>query len=196
MAETPKPNERTRVDPSSSDMPMAMSGAKDWFVHEVLPLEPMLMRFLAQNWRNKSDLDDIRQDVYAQVLEASEKAIPERAKPFVFVTARNLLIKRFHHERIVAIDSVADLDSINVVADVPGPDRIAIARDSLRRLHTALDNLPPRCREAIVLRRIERLSRREIAARMGISEKTVAAHITAGAAALADIFFGNVDVKK
>ena len=194
MAETPKPDERAHAGASSLDV--AMSEARDWFVREVLPLEPMLMRFLAQNWRNKSDLDDIRQDVYAQVLEAGEKAIPERTKPFVFVTARNLLIKRFHHERIVAIDSVADLDAIHVLADVPGPDRIAIARDSLRRLYAALDNLPPRCREAIVLRRIEHLSRREIATRMGVSEKTVAAHITAGAAALADIFFGNVDLKK
>jgi RNA polymerase sigma-70 factor (ECF subfamily) len=71
-----------------------------------------------------------------------------------------------------------------------------MARDALRRLYAALDNLPPRSREAVMLRRIERLSRREIAMRMGISEKTVAVHITAGVKALADIFFGNaVDTK-
>ena len=195
MAETPKLNGLTGAGPSPLDAPMFE--AKVWFVREVLPLEPTLMRFLSQNWRNKGDIDDIRQDVYAQVLEAGEKAIPERTKSFVFATARNMLIKRFHHERIVAIDSVADLDAIGAAADAPGPERIAIARDNLRRLYTALDRLPPRCREAVILRRIEKLSRREIAQRMGISEKTVAAHITSGAAALADIFFGNpVDAER
>lgn len=170
---------------------MSASTAKEWFVLEVLPLEPMLMRYLHQNWRNKADLEDIRQEVYALVLSAGETAIPERTKAFVFATARNLLINRVHRERVVTIDSVADLDALGTVADNPGPDRVVIARDTLRRLHAALEQLPPRCREAIVLRRIEGLSRKAIAARMGISEKTVAAHITAGVAALAELFFND-----
>lgn len=181
---------------TGSDAQMSASRAKEWFVLEVLPLEPMLMHFLQQNWRNKSDLEDIRQEVYAQLLAAGETAIPERTKPFLFATARNLLINRFHHERVVTIDSVADLDALGTVADIPGPDRTVIARDSLRRLYAALEELPPRCRQAIVLRRIEGLSRKDIATRMGISEKTVAAHITTGVAALADLFFNDASEPK
>ncbi|HEY5239063.1 MAG TPA: sigma-70 family RNA polymerase sigma factor, partial [Rhizomicrobium sp.] len=71
-----------------------------------------------------------------------------------------------------------------------GPDRVLMARDELARLQVTLDRLPPRCREAILLRRIEGLSRREIAARMGISEYTVAEYLTHSMCALADMLYG------
>jgi RNA polymerase sigma factor (sigma-70 family) len=76
------------------------------------------------------------------------------------------------------------------VKDEPGTDRWVIAREELRRLEDALTRLPPRCRQAFVLRKIEGLSQREIAQRMGISEKTVERHISDGISALADFLFG------
>lgn len=176
--------------PNASDLPMTASGVKVWFVREVLPLEPILMHFLRQNWRNRADLEDLRQEVYARVLEAAEREFPAKPKPFVLVTARNLLINRVLGERIVPFDAKADLDSLEVASEVPGPDRAAIARDELRKLSAALDRLPPRAREAVVLRRIEGLSRREIAERMGVSENTVADHIRVAMNALANVLFG------
>jgi RNA polymerase sigma-70 factor (ECF subfamily) len=53
-----------------------------------------------------------------------------------------------------------------------------------------LDQLAPRCREAILLRQLEGLSRKEIAHRMGISETTVKDYLAVGLFALSDIFFG------
>jgi len=172
------------------DAGSAVSDVKDWFVREVLPLEAMLMHFLQQNWRNRSDLEDIRQDIYAQLLTAAERGIPTQTKAFVMRTARNLLIDRIRHEQIVPIDAVSDLDALGLAAEVPAPEGQVVARDILRKLQVALDRLPPRCREAIVLRRVEGLSRREIASRMGISEKTVAEHIANGMRALAGLIFG------
>lgn len=175
-----------------SDALMAASDVKDWFVREVLPLEAMLLHFLHRNWRNQADIEDLRQDVYAQVLRAAKEKIPESAKPFIMVTARNLLIDRVRREQIVPIDAATDLDAIDVVADVPGPDRVVAARDTLRKLQAALDHLPPRCREVVVLRRIEGLTRNEIALRLGITEKTVADHITRGMCAIANELFGDL----
>jgi RNA polymerase sigma-70 factor (ECF subfamily) len=167
-----------------------VSAVEDWFIREVLPLEAMLMHFLHQNWRNKADLEDFRQEIYAQLLEAAETQIPERTKPFVFATARNLLINRVRREHIIPIDAVADMESFGLATDEPGPDRSVIARDTLRKLNLALDRLPPRAREAVMLRRIEGLSRREIALRMGITERTVADHIAHGIRILASALFG------
>lgn len=164
--------------------------AKAWFVREVLPLEAMLMRFLARNWRDKAELEDLRQDVYAHVLDAAETEIPEQAKPFVFSVARNLLIDRFRKQHIVPIEAVAELDGLNVPTDEPGPERSVLARDMLRRLQSGIDQLPPRCREAVVLKRIEGLSRREIAQRMGITEQTVSDHIAYGMRLLANVLYG------
>ena len=184
MAETPKD------DCKQASRAAPVSAVEDWFVHDVLPLEASLMRFLQSVCRNTAEAADLRQDVYASVIAAARKSIPDRAKSFVFTTARNLLIDRVRHERVISIDTVSDLDELGLVADEPGQDRALIARDELRRVRVALDELPPRCREAIVLRRIEGLSGRQIAQRMGINETTVSHHINNGVRALADKLYG------
>lgn len=168
-----------------------MTDVHDWFVREVLPLEPILMQYLHHNWRNKSDLGDLRQEVYIRICEAAQKQIPDHAKAFVLMTARNLLINRVRRERVVPIETAADMDAIGITMDEPGADRVVIAREELRRLQMALDHLAPRCREAIVLGRIQGLSRREIAARMGIAEDTVRQHLIQGMRTLADLLHGD-----
>jgi RNA polymerase sigma factor (sigma-70 family) len=45
-------------------------------------------------------------------------------------------------------------------------------------LAAAIADLPPRCREILVLRKFENLSHREIGQRLGISEHTVEAQLT------------------
>jgi RNA polymerase sigma-70 factor (ECF subfamily) len=86
---------------------------------------------------------------------------------------------------------VADVEALNAAIETPGPERNIIARDELRRLQAALDRLPPRCREAVVLGRIEGLSGREIAARMGITEQAVSAHLINGVRALVNEVYGD-----
>ncbi|HEY5238686.1 MAG TPA: RNA polymerase sigma factor [Rhizomicrobium sp.] len=168
----------------------AGAGVSHWFVREVLPLEAALMQFLRRSLSNASDADDLCQDVYVRVYQAALEKIPNPAKPFVFTVARNLLLNRARHEAVVSIEAVADLEALNIVKDEPGTDRWVIAREELRRLEEALTRLTPRCRQAFVLRKIEGLSQREIAQRMGISEKTVERHISDGICALADFLFG------
>jgi RNA polymerase sigma factor (sigma-70 family) len=189
MAEIPQ-TPRNGADRRRSDGVMTASGLEDWFVREVLPLEAALMQFLQHNWHNKSEVADLRQDVYERVCEAAQLQIPEQTKAFVFRTARNLLIDRVRREQVVPIDAAADIDALNIAIEAPGPERNAIARDELRRLQAALDRLPPRCREAIVLGRIEGLSGQEIATRMGISEGVVSRHLARGIHALAHMLYG------
>jgi RNA polymerase sigma factor (sigma-70 family) len=191
MAEKPEDNQQGRAS-----VIVAGSALKDWFVREVLPLESALMQYLQHSCRDKHEIADLRQEVYVRVYEAAREQIPRPARPFVFTVARNLLINRVRRERIVTMESVVDLDALDVAIDMPGPDRSAIARDELRRLQLAIERLPARCREAVTLGRIEGLSGQEIARRMGISEAAVSKHLAIGMNALANIFYGERSEKK
>lgn len=190
MVDTPETN-CDRNDLRATGVAMSTSVVKAWFIREVLPLEAMLMHFLRQNWRDDNEVADLRQEVYVRIYEAAQKQIPEQAKPFVFATARNLLIDRVRRERIIPIDTVTDLDALNIASAEAGPDRIVMARDALRRLRASLGSLPQELREIIVLRKIEGLSRQEIATKLGVTERTVTRRIAESARALADIFYSD-----
>jgi RNA polymerase sigma-70 factor (ECF subfamily) len=169
-----------------------MPEVEDWFLREIFPLEGLLMHFLRLNWRNKAELEDLRQEVYVRVCEAAQQQIPTSAhtKRFVLTTARNLLIDRVRREQIVPIEAIADVDALGIAIDAPGPERTAIARDELRRLQQALDRLPPRMRQAVILGHVQGLSGREIAQRMGITKGMVSVHLTNGIRALANMLYG------
>jgi len=159
-----------------------------WFVREVLPLESALRKFLRRGWRNESDIRDLCQDVYMEIYKAAQKELPASASAFTFAVARNVLVDRVRREQIVSIEAVADLEVLGISVDEPGPDRSVMARQDLRRLQAALDRLPERWREAVIMRKVEGRSLPEIAARMGIAERTVSQHLTSGIVSLANQF--------
>jgi len=189
MAETPE-NSRERGQPPDMRAEVSTRDLKAWFVREVLPLEADLIQFLQHHGRNMSDLNDLRQEVYLRAFERAQEQLPQTTRPFVFAIARNILVNQFRHERVIPIEGVPDIESIEIPTDEPGPDRSMIARDELRRLYAALDRLPPRCREAVVMRRVDQLSRREIAVRMGVAEKTVKRHLNDGLRLLIAMLYG------
>lgn len=162
----------------------------EWFTQEVLPLEPALMRYLRRNWRNEDDLADLRQELYVKLYDSARNGLPEQTQAFVFTAARNLLINHVRRARIVSIEYVADLDELNVSMDTVTPERNVSAREQLQRLQTGLDNLPPRCRDVVKLRRIEGLSQKQTAERLGISVRTVEKQMMYGMRALVDYMLG------
>jgi len=194
MADTPDNNRD--IANAQGCASVSLREVKAWFVREVLPLESALIHFLHHNWRNQADIDDLLQEVYMRLTAAAQKEIPAQTKAFVFSTARNLLIDRVRREQVVPIEAVADLDALGVAIDEPGPDRSVMARDELRRVQAALDRLPPRAREALLLRRVDGLSRAEIAQRMGIGEGTVKEYLSESVCALADMLYGETDIAR
>lgn len=164
---------------------MTRDEADDWFVTEVLPLEGTLERFLRRNWRDEDEIADLRQEVYARVLVAWNVGKPDCVQAFVLSTARNLLIDRARRARIVSIETFADMDAVEIVTESVQIDRHLMARSELRLLQGALELLPPRCREVVQLRKIDGLSQREVAAKMGITEDTVERQVARGVRALA-----------
>ena len=189
MTDTSGPN---REESSRERLTAGMTKPElaDWFIREVFPLEAALMQYLHHNWRNEADLNDLRQEVYLHLYEAARTNRPDPVKPFLFKIARNIIINRVRRSQIVPIDAVADIDALEIATTIPGPDRTVLARDELRALQSAIERLPLRVREAVVLARIEGLSGKEIALRMNVSESAVSHYIDRGLQALAKMFYG------
>jgi RNA polymerase sigma-70 factor (ECF subfamily) len=167
-----------------------------WFANNILPHEAALMRYLRRVCRSTADVPDLRQDVYIRVYESAAKRLPEMPKAFLFATARNLITDRVRRGRIVSIDYAQDLDSLNVLIDDLSPEQHLSAHQELGRLAEALDSLSTACREVIWLRRVEGLSQREAAERLGMVEGTLESHLCRGLRALADALYGCDNVKE
>lgn len=149
------------------------------------------MRFIRRNWRTPSEYADLRQEIYVRVFEAAQAKLPLNPKNYVFAVARNHLIDRARRARIVQFEVIADLESVAIPEEARTPEQMLSAREELKRVQEGLDRLPRRCREVMVLRRVEGLSQKETAARLGISAKAVEQQTTKGMRALVDFVFGD-----
>lgn len=163
----------------------------EWFMQEILPLEAGLTSFLRRNWSNEAEIADLRQEAYARVYDAARRERPVLAKPFLFQTARNLIIDRLRQRAVVSIQTMADFDWLNVSEDAPSPEARVAARQELRLLQAALDSLPPRCRRVVTMRKVEGCSQKEVAKAMGISEDTVEHQMAKGMRLMAQAVFGH-----
>lgn len=161
-----------------------------WFVREILPLEAILMNYLRSNWRNASDIADLRQEVYARVLHAARERIPDNPKRFLLTSARNLLIDLVRREQVVPMETFADFDAFDIAADAPEADSSLIEKEELGRVKAALAQLPPRTREAIELTYFENLSCTEIAKRLGVTQPMASKFIAKGTLILGRILYG------
>jgi RNA polymerase sigma factor (sigma-70 family) len=157
-----------------------------WFKREILAHEESLVRYLLRSWPVRHEVPDLRQDIYVRVYEAAGKSRPQSPKSFLFATARNLMADHVRRRRIVAIDAVGDLEALNVMVDTISTEHRVSAQQELRHLAEAIDRLPPKCREAVWMRRVDDLPQKEVAARLSISEKTVEKHIMKGMKLLAN----------
>ncbi|SRR5579871_453283 len=161
-----------------------------WFAREILSHEDALVRYLSRIWPHREDVHDLRQEAYIRVYEAATKSRPLAPKSFLFTTARNLIVDRVRRGRVVSIEARADLDALNVLVDEVSPEQQASAHQQLRHLAEAFDLLPPRCREVVWMRRVDGLSQKEVASRLGINEGTVEKHVAKGVRLLADLLYG------
>jgi RNA polymerase sigma-70 factor (ECF subfamily) len=149
-----------------------------WFAREVLPHEADVRRWLARRVRGLPDchVDEIVQEAYARLWAAgTERIVNPRA--YFFVTARHVVGEVLRRLRVVSIETIADIDSLNIADEDVGLERRLSGREEIERVQHMLTKLPPKCREAFELRKFAELSQKEIAQRMQLSESTVEKHL-------------------
>lgn len=150
-----------------------------WITAHILPHEPELRGWLRQRLGPfvMNDIDDVVQEVFARILMADFSRV-RNGRAYLFATARHLLGEYARRGGIVRIELLAEIDSLNLVSDEPGPELRVSAWQELAMLQAIVAALPVQCRRVFELLKFEGLSHREVAQRMGLREKTVENHLT------------------
>jgi RNA polymerase sigma factor (sigma-70 family) len=167
-----------------------LSSLDQWFVNEVLPYEGVLMRYLARSWHNESELTDLRQEIYVRVYESARDNLPTHPKAVLFASARNLIIDRVRRQRVVSIESLEQFHHCDEFVDEISPERVLSARQEFSLLSQAFNSLSEKCKTVIWLRRVEGLSQRDTAKRLGLNEGAVESQLARGLRALAHAVMG------
>ena len=151
-----------------------------WLADFILPHEPALRAWLHGRLGATMEVDDIVQETYAVLAAMDDVDHVRNPRAYLFTAARSVVLQNLRRARIVSIEVVAEIDRLPMAADERSPERYADARQQLRLLALVLASLPAKCREAFALRKVDGLSQREVAQRMGISENTVEKHVGKG----------------
>lgn len=142
--------------------------------------EPQLKAYLRGSYPTVRDIDDIVQESYVKIWKAKLARPIVSTKSFLFQVARNLAVDLIRRERISPELDCPDLGALPVLEDRPGVAEAACTKEELELLAQALDALPGRCREVMILRQIKGLSQKEIAAQLGLSVLSVQTYVVRG----------------
>lgn len=151
-----------------------------WFTGNVLAHGGPLKHYLLGVLKSEQDAEDAVQETYLKLLTVNNPEAIDKPKAFVFRVAHNLVVSKLRKKRTAATDSVADLERLGVLDETALPDEQLIARQRLRALNTAIDQLPPTCRRVFIMRKVHGLTHQEIAKNLGISRSSVEKHIAKG----------------
>jgi RNA polymerase sigma factor (sigma-70 family) len=131
-----------------------------------------LRRYLTRLLGNTSEAQDIAHDAYLRVYPTGENTTADQPEAVLYTTARRLAINRLKRRDISPFDSsTASLET--AASSAPGVAQQVMARQEWRLLEAAIAQLPEGCRAVLLLRKVELLSHREIAERLGIAVSTV-----------------------
>ena len=143
------------------------------------------------------DAQDLTQDVFIRMYRTLKSYNVERGAFVTWITSmtRNLLVDHFRKNRQARITDSLD-SALSEHEDAPTlgeripdkgvpPDAGVERRETQETVHLALQRLSPDLREAVILRDLQDMDYREIAAVLRVPEGTVKSRINRGRAELA-----------
>lgn len=159
-----------------------MSSEQDRRLSEVVAREQSRLRnFIRRRVADPRDVEDILQDVFAELVEANRMLMPiDHVTGWLFRVARNRITDLFRKKRPQGVSdrSAADgEDQLQLEELLPSPDagpEAAYARRVLLdELAHALDELPEEQREVFVAHEFDGESFKALSARTGVSINTL-----------------------
>lgn len=152
----------------------------DWFGEEVQLLAPQLKAYLRRTFPGVRDVEDVLQDAYLWAWRSQFRAPVRSLRALLFRVARHIAIDRVRRDRAAPIRAIAGLAALPAADERRGVAEAVSAEEKVRLVAEAIVALPARCREALVLYRLQGYTRAEVARRMGLAEKTVDEQVMRG----------------
>ena len=145
---------------------------------------PRIWFFVKEYIKNEQDAKDIMQNIFLTLYEKRNSLKPNtNLNAYLFTLAKSQCLNYLKHLRVVekysmTVQAEQQETFINYYAmNTFEPDQMDI--ESLELLvEEAINHLPEQCRKVFEMSRYDGLKNKEIAQKMGISIKTVEAHIS------------------
>lgn len=135
-----------------------------------------LLKFIAARIGSPHEAREIAQEAYVQLLSLRHPEAISFLRAFLFKTAANLVVDRLRQRgRREHVQTMGDLDFAEFELS---PERHVASEQMLIVLHTALGELPAKCRHAFLLHRMHGMETGAIATQMGIGERMVRRYIS------------------
>ena len=166
--------------------PENQSGTRAWFL-QVVTQERDLRAFLRRSFPRQPDgldVSDVIQETYVRLLALSPRQRSEVRtwRAFLFTTARNVVMDHLRRGVSISLDALLEMERSSVLeeSEERSPEELVNLAQERKLLARAIQSLPRRCREVMTLRKLNGLSQKEIALRLGIAPHTVEKHISHG----------------
>ncbi|HKQ15281.1 MAG TPA: sigma-70 family RNA polymerase sigma factor [Steroidobacteraceae bacterium] len=130
-----------------------------------------LIQFLATRLRSVQEAKEVAQEAYVRLLSLEDSGAVSFLRAFLFKTAANLAVDRIRsrNRQRQALDAGLCDES----REAPTPDREAATAQEMEIVRRLIGELPPKCRRAFLLHRVQGAEFSEIAKEMGLSERMV-----------------------
>jgi len=157
------------------------------FDAQVLPHLDAAYRFARWLARSPADADDVVQEAMLRALRGFDGLRGGDVKAWLFAIVRNCHLTghaRRERRAFVPLPEEGDPQHAALISQAPGPEAASMRRDEQRSLARLLEDLPPEHREVLILREIEELDYRAIAAVTQVPIGTVMSRLARARAAL------------
>jgi RNA polymerase sigma-70 factor (ECF subfamily) len=141
----------------------------------------MLVGYLRSRLGSEQEAKEVAQEAYVRVLQLHEPGAPGLLRAYLFKTAANLAVDRLRHRRVQQRSEEQSqlFEELNATGgELDDPAEQLLAREQADQLLRFLQELPIKCQQVMNLHRFEGISQRDVAVRLGISERMVRRYVT------------------
>jgi RNA polymerase sigma-70 factor (ECF subfamily) len=139
----------------------------------VIPQEQKVRGALRRLGVVESDIDDLIQDAYCRLAMLKSVDHIDRAGAYFMQIVKNAWRDSLRRARVVCLEDFTENAPQFVEDDAADVEAAVFAREQLGLIEALLKTLPERCRTIFTWKRVEGMSQRDIARRLGVSENVV-----------------------